>query len=726
MIKRRPHRLLSIAALICIITVLTTNTTNANALENDEPKVGLVLSGGGAAGIAHIGVLKVLEEVNMPIDIVTGTSMGGLLGALFAIGYTADQISEVVSGADWRLLFSDEINRDFLPLEDKVFEPDFLISLPYDYMNINLPIGAIAGHQITKLFTRLTVGFHDYEDFTQLPRPFAAIATDIETGEMVVLDKGFLPLAMRASMSIPSAFTPVEIDNRFLVDGGLVRNLPVQNAKDLGADFIISVNASSSIKNREDLAGLQDILAQTIAIAIRPNMDEQKEYSDIHFTPDLGDLGFTSFSDISRLIDAGYEAALEKKDLLQNIADSLNNLKPSYSKPESLELITEFDINNVSVRGLDRLPEEVVLTAFGELSELKSIEDIESGIDRIQAMRYFHKVFYKVLKNEDGSSDIIITVAEQQNDRFNLGFRYDNDTRAALLLNLRIRGRILPFSTLRLTARLGEELQFQVQNLMYTNTRPKLAVYSIGEYNARDYSIFEDENRIANVQTNSIVGEILLGPLYSEGVMAGLGYRYELYEQTRTIGLGMWEVDWTPINIFFGQILMDGLNSNSFPTRGFKMIARTEWTIPFVENQIQFSRHFLELENRAGFGGYSSFISQLNLGQGFGRDLPLHYNFFMGTSQSFLGYRRHGLRGRAMVSASFGWQYNVYPDIYITTTANSGNVFSELYDPSNFDDILYGWGLSLGWDSVIGPISVTYMGSPRNPGIVEFRAGFEF
>ena len=213
--------------------------TDSAAADRQRPRVGLALSGGGAKGFAHIGVLKVLESAGVPIDCISGTSMGSIVGALYAIGYSVDEIEAIALESDWEDIFSDAITRRDRPIEQKLVEDRYLLSLPLVGTKIGLPRGLIAGQKVSALLDRLTLPVHGQTSFRELPIPFSCVATDIVTGEAVVLDSGFLPEAIRASMAIPSAFTPVEIDGRLLVDGMLVRNFPVQDVIDLGADLVV-------------------------------------------------------------------------------------------------------------------------------------------------------------------------------------------------------------------------------------------------------------------------------------------------------------------------------------------------------------------------------------------------------------------------------------------------------------------------------------------------------
>ena len=252
-----------------------------------RPRVGVVLSGGSAKGFAHIGVLRVLEEAGIRADVVTGTSMGSLVGGLYAIGYGPDALHQIATGQQWDLLFSDPAGPAFVGPTGRAIENQTVISFPLVGGRVRLPSGLVAGQQISRLLSRLTWPVHGIDDFRLLPIPFAAVATDIETGEAVTLDHGSLAMAMRASLSLPGVFRPVTIDGRLLVDGGIARNLPSEEAKALGADILICSDVSEPPVDAVNLRSLFDVLMQTITFQMEASTAEQRSLCDVLIRPDI-------------------------------------------------------------------------------------------------------------------------------------------------------------------------------------------------------------------------------------------------------------------------------------------------------------------------------------------------------------------------------------------------------------------------------------------------------
>ena len=275
-------------------------------------KVGLVLSGGGAKGMAHIGALKVIEEAGIPIDYVVGTSMGSIIGGLYSIGYSSEQLDSMVRVQDWTYLLSDRTPRSDKNMAERETDETYVLSVPFSNISIKeVTGGIIKGQNIGNMFNHLTLGYHDSLDFNKLPIPFACVAEDIVTGNEIVFHKGKLATAMRASMAIPGVFTPVRLDSMVLVDGGTINNYPVNVARDMGADIIIGVDVQSDLKSSEKLESTGDILGQLINLMGKEQYEKNLQNTDIYIKVDVEGFSAASFNKaaIDTLIQRGKEAA---------------------------------------------------------------------------------------------------------------------------------------------------------------------------------------------------------------------------------------------------------------------------------------------------------------------------------------------------------------------------------------------------------------------------------
>ena len=696
--------------------------------------VGLALSGGGAAGLAHIGVLKILEEAGIPIDVVTGTSMGAIVGGLYAIGYTPAQLKEEVYRTDWRSLFEERIHRHHLPMEEKPYDGIFNFSFPIEDRSIKLPSGLVSGNHIFKHLARLTWHYHDIDDFTTFPRPFACIAADIETGEQVVLDNGYLPNAIRASMSIPSIFNPVWIDGRYLVDGGVVNNLPVKEAFDLGADVVIAVNSSTDLKPAADLHTFSDILTQTISLGIRSYMIEQENLADFVIRPDLKEFSTLGFGKIKEIVEEGERAARSRMDELLALADTLNQHRESIPDPDSAwkdippyQSTSTLNIRNIYFEGLETVPEDHILSKLHiENNSTVHHDALDEGLMRLHGMQRFNSVNYRLEWTDDREvADLVVMFEEQTHNTFQVGIFHNNTVGPSLLFTTTFRNLLHSASTARLTSRVGHEAKLTGEYFNYIGLEPRLAFQASTGFREREIDIFEDDRRLASMRTDILFAEGLLGPLYASVFRAGFGYRLEHFNLTESIGVIDVPERWNTLHLFTGEIEIDNLDRSVLPRSGHHFRVRGDYSAEFLPGD-----HFGRISGK--WTGHYRVISPLALihtirgGYTFGDNIPLHYRFYAGGYQDFPGFKKDSVTGNNILSAGIAGRYHLYSNFYATIGVHAGNT----YDNLNFDvfdkSLLWGWTTALSWDTVLGPVEVALSGSRQNTVLLEFQIGLNF
>lgn len=315
-----------LALLLAVIMGVT-----PSAAQMPRKKVGVVLSGGGAKGTAHVRALKVIEEAGIPIDVIVGTSMGSIVGGLYAAGYSTDQLDSIVKKQDWMSLLMDAENRKTKKLTDKMEDERCVVSVNFDKSPSEvLEGGVLKGNKIGQLFTNLTVGYNDSIDFRKLPIPFACVAVDIVTGKEVDMYSGVLPVCMRSSMAIPGVFAPIKTGNMVLVDGGLANNYPVDLAKELGADYIIGVRVGDDKKTYDQINGVSDVLLQLMGILCENKVQENEAQTDVLIKVDVTGYSAASFSNtaIDSLMVRGERAAREKWNDLVMLREKLHLTSP--------------------------------------------------------------------------------------------------------------------------------------------------------------------------------------------------------------------------------------------------------------------------------------------------------------------------------------------------------------------------------------------------------------
>ncbi|MFI3262070.1 MAG: patatin-like phospholipase family protein [Rikenellaceae bacterium] len=433
--------------LITLVFVTLYHTYCYSAQQNtDSLRVGLVLSGGGAKGAAHIGAIKLLEEIGISVDYVVGTSMGAVIGGMHSLGYSANNLDTIISGCDWNMLMSDKVERRYIVYKDKEIDNKTLIevSIKRDKdkaLKSRLPAGVISGENIYNLFSMFMVGFPERIQFSELSIPFACVATDIVTGKYVVLEEGLLPLAIRASMSIPEVFAPVKYDNMLLVDGGVVNNYPVNVALEKDVDFIIGVDVQSPLSSKDKLTSVTSVMGQLIGLMGNDLYIENLSKTDILITPELTDYSTFSFSqkDIRKIIDLGYEAALEKKDELLALKAQLVKAKNT-KHIETIDLFnSDVYVSKIICEGLNKEECDWALKrAKLKDSSFVNSEIIYRAIGKLYGTGVYSYVTFNIVDSLD-TNILKLNFNKKQANNYGFGLRYDSEEAISLFLSLRFK-----------------------------------------------------------------------------------------------------------------------------------------------------------------------------------------------------------------------------------------------------------------------------------------------
>ncbi|WP_299754632.1 patatin-like phospholipase family protein [uncultured Pontibacter sp.] len=476
-----------------------------------RPKIGLVLSGGGAKGMAHIGFLKVLEEAGIRPDIITGTSMGSLVGALYALGYSASEIEQIALSQDWEMLLSNQVPLNQIAMEEKEYYGRYLLELPVNGTTISFPSGLIEGQALNNLLIRLTRGAHSIQDFRKLPIPFACVATDLTTGQKVVLQQGFLPEALRASMAIPTVFTPIKLDGRMLVDGGLVQNFPVQEALDMGADFIIGVNVGGGLEPEQNLKSMLDVLVQATFFTSASNLESEKKKTDflVDILPFLEGYNTGSFADTEKIIKTGELVAREYEDSLRSLASYFSAFPQPMHKPAISNLQDSVKIGRLLISGTNSTPRRILRRRLRlNENETTSIRTIENRIEILYGTGHFTKVSYAMVPT-DSSHHLQVNVEEAAEGALKTAIYYDSENRAGATVNYTRRNLFWPGSRFVAEVDLGQNIRNDINYLKYMGYRNQIAVKIGSQYYKNDLSLFNDNgSKVAILQQNMNVGTL--------------------------------------------------------------------------------------------------------------------------------------------------------------------------------------------------------------------------
>ncbi|MBK7250254.1 MAG: patatin-like phospholipase family protein [Gammaproteobacteria bacterium] len=551
-----------------------------------RPRIGLVLSGGGARGMAHIGVLKVLEDLRVPVDAIAGTSMGAIVGGLYASGLTAHEIENIMQSVDWRDAFRDTPPREDLSFRRKQEDRNFLVRFPLGLRGRKflLPRGLIQGQKLSQALRRLTLPVDTVSDFDALATPFRALATDLETGEPVVLGRGDLADAMRASMSAPGVFTPVDYDGRVLVDGGLSANLPVETARSMGVDLLIVVDVGQHLLPRTKLNSVGVISNQMLAILIRRESQRQRELlgpADIVIDPALGDLSSFDFGAEERAISLGQQAARELGPRLGALAISATQYARYVAQRAALRAAPPPRIDYVRVAAGARRYGELLDEAFGEFAG-RPLEPaaLERRISEFYGQGNVEDLDYR-LEHEDGRYGLVLSARRNtwgpNYIRFGLNLQDDFEGNAAynaaariLLSELTSRGGEWSWDF-----QIGESPRIASELYLPLTYLPRWFVAPSIDFRVRNTPLIRGEERIAEYRTRSIAYGLDLGRELSNWGEVRTGLRYESGHSRVRLGDPALPVDRFDAGSYFVRLSIDRLDNVNFPRQGESLTV--EW-----------------------------------------------------------------------------------------------------------------------------------------------------
>ncbi len=695
----------------------------------DRPKVGLVLSGGGAKGFAHIGTLQMLDSLKIPVDYIVGTSVGGIVGALYAIGYSGFDLEKIAFNIHWQEIFTDRPSRVLLPYFEKKDTGKYQIEFGLEKMKLAAPSGLIFGQNISLLFSSLTFPYEGIDDFDNLPIPFRCVTVDLVTGNQVVLKNGSLSKAMRATMAAPSIFSPVEWDNFLLVDGGLVNNLPIDVAKEMGAEIIIAVDLERPLMERKDLNSGLAILQQTIALIGEKYSKKNVEKADILIKPDLKGYFAADFFDddrIKNIINIGKDAAhqslsqlvaLKEKYKLQKI-EVLDKLEQSEKERRNFRLmITEGEsvISSIAVAGNENLSSLFIHNLLGLKSgDRLNIKKLHRCIMEMYGLGYFEQIQYNLESIGQNQVNLKLTVKELPRRKLRLGIRYDDFHKLVGVASMQATNLLVP------GLRFEDELQFAGltyfnSKIYYPSRTLNLPVYPflrLGYKNVPTCLYDEDGDRIASYKNRSYRIGMGLGLLFAKSFNTEISYEWE-YMNLRPNIVSYENQSLFPslkdsLRKIQATMTFDMLDDVLLPKKGILINASYEGSFKRLKSDIYYyifdvyadfyltylRRHTARIY---GYWGTSS------------PDLPVYKFLNQGRPNIFVGMYYDQLQGSKMSLLRFDYRYEYKRFLYFKFMANVALNYEYRLPAAVFtSDNMFGFGFGLMFVSPIGPIELIY------------------
>lgn len=714
----------------------------------EQPKVGLVLSGGGAKGLAHIGALKVIEEAGVEIDFVGGTSMGAIIGGLYAAGYSATELDSIFRNTNLSELIQDNVPRSAKTFYEKEDSERYAITLPFNNFKVSFPQAISGGQNIYNEFVRLLYHVKDLSDFNQLPIPFLCIATNIETGKPVLLDHGYLPEAIIASGTLPSLFEPSEVNGQILIDGGVVNNYPVDEVRAKGADIIIGVDVQDALAKREDLESATEILVQINNYRTVNDMVNKVGKTDIYIKPNISDFSVIDFEKGNEIIQSGEIAALEKLDVLQTIAEK----QPESPSRAPLKAMDSLTINRLKIEGNDVYTRAYIKGKLRfTLGDKISFEKLRQGIGNLSATGNFKAIRYQLVSNGLGT-DLILKLRENETKMFiRVGAHYDDLYKSAALINLTRKNFFFKDDVASFDLILGDHIRYNFQyyldkgfywsfgiNSSFTDFDEEIDFDLI----RNNFDVLDDPNiGDINLDVTDLTNQIYLETVLREEFAFRLGLEHKLLRySTRTLSnlpqpenepftpTDVGRVFFEDSNYFsaYGRLRLDTYDNSYFPSKGLFFdgdfhvyLFSSDFNNNFREFSIAkarlgtafqpFNNLALNIETEGGFKLGTSDVTSFDfvLG-GFGNNL---INNFI----PFFGYDFLSLPGNSFVKAYARLDYKITPKNHLLFAVNMANVQDDLFRTGEWFTApdFSGFGVGYGLDSFIGPIQIYYSWTPE-------------
>lgn len=751
--------------LLAFCCLLFTNAFSQGSKNVHRPKIGLVLSGGGAKGFAHIGAIKLLEEVGIIPDYITGTSMGSIVGALYSMGYSVSEMESISDTTDWTTVLSNTVSLKEVTIAEKPYYGTFLTELDVKKSGVSLPGGLIEGQNLLQTLSGLTQPVHGIHNFEEFPIPFTCVATDIVNGIPVALNKGDITTAIRASMAIPTAFTPVEYDSLLLIDGGWTRNLPVQEAKNMGADIIISVNVGAPLKTKDELQSMISILDQTAWLLSVQDTKKQLEMSDYVISPQVGGFSTFDFDKADTIIAMGYDEAAKQKSVFEALAKKIYPNGRNEVIIEKPNRDSIYIISDIKVAGCNLTSEKFVK---GRLNLLKkdtvTIKEIEREIGLLYGSMYYKKVGFEVIPNSDSLQTLYVNVVEDNPAKLKLSFYYDNENSLGLNVNFTLRNLLLKNSRLIFDGFVSENPIFGLKYLKYIGVDQKGFLYADVE-GTKD-SRFTGTNlygQPSDFNYQEIIGNIGFAYTVNNSWIFGVetGFLHAKAAPTSNPDSLIKDIQQSsfPLRTY---VNLNTLDRAVFPTKGTRFFASVSYSFD-INMKASLQPEITSItpeEINAGLQINPYFVYQFSVQQyipispkfslyvdgklNFTSSSNIGFNDYVKvggiapiliTGAPFWGLKRNEIGLAQMAAFSTGFQWNIWDALYFRGklnylnskypmeffTNNDGDPvnYIETNNPSEFDlkgetlEEIWGYGGELAYNSPIGPIRAIVHYSPK-------------
>lgn len=741
---------LSTILAICLLSTLSIPALSApEQAAAKRPRIGLALSGGGARGAAHVGVLKVIEEMGIPIDYVAGTSMGSIIGGLYASGHSPAQIEELLRTTDWERAFKDEPPRTELSQrgrsDDRLYFSNQVAGVKDG--QISAPSALIQGQQFDFLLKSMTLHVANIQDFDRLPIPFRAVATDAVTGDEVVLGSGDLARAMRASMAVPGAFAAVELDGKLLVDGGMANNLPISVVRAMGADIVIAVDIGTPLLKREEVGSLLGIMNQLTGFLTVKNSKQQiatLTSHDLLIVPDLGTIGSGDFSKVMEAITTGELATQEKRTELtrkfvltgaqaaKRKQPELSELSSPDTRHEATNPFTPPVIDFVRFKNDSIISEAMLRSHFGEMEgQTLDLAKVQYGLNRIYSLNTFQTVRYDVVR-ENGQTGLEITATTKTwgTSSLQMGLQMASEKDMGSSFNIGLAYNHAPLNAYNGQWRTGVQFGQDpfLTSEIYQPLDPAADYFFYGRLGVGNTSIrsYTDNQANAEYSINRAGGQLALGRNFGTLGDFRLGIKRNHGSTRMIVGTEDPYPDYTfDEGQFYARARLETLDSPNFPRTGY--YARAEWTTS--QTALGADTEFDQLMFRAtGAKSWNdhTLIGTLSLGSTIKGEAPVENLFLLGGFLNLSGFQPNALSGQDMALGGITYLYRLHQStilpVYLGAAFQVGNTW-ESSSEARINGLIKSGTLLIGSETPLGPLYLGYGHAEGGANSVYFYLG---
>ena len=712
--------------------------------ETVRPKVGLVLSGGGAKGLAHIGVLKTLDSLNIKVDYIAGTSMGAVVGGLYASGYSAKQLDSIFSKLDVNALLQDYTPRESKSFYEKRNDEIYALTLPFSNFKLGLPSGLSKGLYNFNLISRLTKHVSHIREFNQLPIPFLCIATDLETGNQVVLEKGILAEAIIASGALPTLYNPIEINGRLLIDGGVVNNYPVEELTSRGITVIIGVDVQEGLKNRTQLNDVTAVLSQINNFSMIEKMEEKKRLTTIYINPEVKGYSVVSFEKGIEIIQKGKDKANEYSNQIKAFAHhSAQNRKVIQNDSITIADITSNKLENYTkayLVGKLKIKKNTTITHL----------QLEKAISNINATQNFSAITYSFEKRNKGER-LVLNLKENKNNTFlKFGIHYDDLYKSGVLVNYTHKKIITKNDVVALDVVLGDNFRYNfdyyIDNGFYWSFGLNSKLNAFNRNISTDFEngvVFTDLGiNSINIDFTELTHHAYLQTLFAQKFSVGAGVEFKhLKIQSQTLQNTTPIFDNSDYLSVFGYLKYDSFNHKYFPNKG--------WSFAGELKSYLYSSNFTEQFERFSIARSEGAIvfeplkkctikSQTEIGFAIGRRSISFFDFVLGgygfvptnNFKPFFGYDFLSVAGDSYIKQALTLDYEFYKKHHVNFAGNFATIGNRIFEhksqwlerPKHT-----GYAIGYGMESIVGPLEIKHSWSPETRNhFTWFSIGFWF